>query len=178
MRRRLYLLTLPILQAALIFELATPFAHALRVEVAAGTAPAGWPAIVQLVAATAAIVGTAAALAFPALVLARHRRAGLVRFCGLPRGPVTLAFCGGASLAAGYALLALSPALPDEARVVAAFLARPVVVGGLALAAAGVLCAELLRRSTLASTFAAGAQPRGPGRIEVTHPPELATRAA
>ena len=51
------------------------------------------------------------------------------------------------------------------------------VAGGLAMAAAGVLCAELLRRSVAPGRESQpGARPAS-GRIEVTYPPELRTHA-
>jgi glycine/D-amino acid oxidase-like deaminating enzyme len=178
MRRRLYLVTLPILQLALIAKLAPPLALALSVEIAPGTAPAGWPALAQLVAAGAAIVGAALTLSFPGIVLARHRRGGLPRFLGLPRAGVTMAMSGAAAICAGSGTIAAYPLLPEEARIVATCLGPPVVAGGLALTTAGVLCAELLRRGIARGAAAAGAVPRRPGRIEVTHPPELRTRAA
>jgi len=53
--------------------------------------------------------------------------------------------------------------------------APPAITGGLALAIAGVLCAELLRRSV--AVRSARQTVRNRGRIEVTHPPELRTRA-
>jgi hypothetical protein len=52
-----------------------------------------------------------------------------------------------------------------------------VLNAGLALMAAGVLCAEVLRRGVGVPRRAL--VPRdGSQRIEVTHPPELATRLA
>jgi hypothetical protein len=56
--------------------------------------------------------------------------------------------------------------------------ARPVVNAGLALMAAGVLCAEVLRRSVGVPRIVILPRDTAPQRIEVTHPPELATRLA
>jgi hypothetical protein len=177
MRRYLYLSTLFILQLALIMELASPIAHALRADAAPGTAPSGWPAMLQLVATGAAVAGTSLALVFPGLALARHRRVGVRRFLGMPRWAVTLSLVGAAALVAGTVIAVLAPFAPPDWQITAALIARPFVAGGLALATAGVLCAELLRRN-LASAHAS--RPDGfhrPGRVEVTHPPELRTRS-
>ena len=178
MRRPLYLTTLLILQLALIVKLAPPLAHALRVDIAPGVAPGGWPATLQLVATAAAIVGTSLALVFPGVALARHRRGGVLRFYGLPRWAITLALSGAGALAAGFAALALVPALPAEMRMTGALVAGPIVAGGLALATAGVLCAELLRRGIAPARATADGEHRRSGRVEVTHPPELRTRVA
>jgi len=51
------------------------------------------------------------------------------------------------------------------------------VAGGLAMAAAGVLCAELLRRSVAPVPESQPGVGSGSGRIEVTYPPELRTHA-
>jgi hypothetical protein len=67
--------------------------------------------------------------------------------------------------------------LPDDMRMTAVLLARSGIAGGLAMAAAGVLCAELLRRSVAAGRSALPGSHSGHGRIEVTHPPELRTLA-
>ena len=143
-----------------------------------GLAPGGWPATLQLVATAAAIVGASLALVFPAVALVRHQRGGELRFLGLPRWAIALAVGGTAALSTGCMLHALVPLLPMDMRMTAVLLARPVVAGGLALATAGVLCAELLRRS-MASVRAAAERGRAhSGRVEVTHPPELRTRTA
>jgi hypothetical protein len=177
MHRRLYLATLVLLQIALIGCVSPPLAQALRFEIAPGLAPAGLPAMLQLVAMAATIVGTSVALAFPALALARHRRAGPLRFLGLPAWATVLASCGSAAMCAGFVLLLLVPTLPADARMTAVLIARSVAAGGLALAAAGVICAELLRRSVAQARDGARSRIKS-GRIEVTHPPELRTHVA
>lgn len=176
MRRRLYLFTLLVLQLALIVELTPPLAHALSVDAAPGMAPPGWPAILQLVATAAGVAGTSLALVFPGLALSRHRRGGVLRFFGLPRWAVTLALVGAAALAAGAGVLMLLPIAPVDVRMTAALVARSLVVGGLALTTAGVLCAELLRRNPASGNPSVAGSRGKPGRIEVTHPPELRTR--
>jgi hypothetical protein len=133
--------------------------------------------MLQLVATAATIVGASVALAFPIVALARHRRGGALRFLGLPEWATALASGGMAALAAGFVVLALVPMLPVDARMTAVLVGRPVVAGGIALATAGVLCAELLRRSVAARDTAERKHLKS-GRVEVTHPPELRTRVA
>jgi hypothetical protein len=176
MRRRLYLSALLILQLALIVELAPPLARAFSVDSAVGMAPAGWPAILQLVATGAAVAGTSLALIFPGVALSRHRRGGALRFLGLPRWAVTLTLIGVVALAAGALVLMLLPVAPIHTQLTAALIARPVVAGGLALTTAGVLCAELMRRNPAPATASTPMAHRRSGRVEVTHPPELRTR--
>ncbi len=93
--------------------------EALRIDAAPGLAPGGWPAMLQLVATAAAIVGTSLALVFPAFALARHRRGGALRFHGLPEWAVALALAGTATLAAGFIVQELVPMLPIDARMTA-----------------------------------------------------------
>lgn len=176
MRRQLYLFTLLVLQLALVVELASPLALALRVETAPGLAPAGWPAMLQLVATAVAVAGISLAIVFPGLALSRHRRAGVPRFLGMPRWAVSLALIGAGLLAAGAIVLASASIVQGELPMTLALIARPLLAGGLALAAAGVLCAELLRRGlTSVRGTVPAARPRL-GRIEVTHPTDLRTR--
>jgi hypothetical protein len=175
MDRRLYLTTLVVLQIALIVYVSPPLARALSLEMAPGLAPEGWPAMLQLVGTAAMIAGTSVAFAFPALALVQHRRSGSQRFLGLPAWATVVASSGTAAMCAAFAALALVPMLPVDARMTTVLVARPIAAGGLALAAAGVVCAELLRRSVAAGRETACN--RKAGRIEVTHPPELRTRA-
>jgi hypothetical protein len=176
MLRPIYLATLSVLQIVLIVELAPPLALAFRAHALAGLAPGGWPATLQLFAMGAGVAGAALTLVFPAMVLARHRRAGAMRFLGLPRWAIGLAIAGlGVLAAAAFALVAAST-LPAETRVALLLVARPAQTGGLALATAGVLCAELLRRSVPARGRKPVPQP-STGRIEVTYPPEHRTYA-
>ena len=107
----------------------------------------------------------------------RHRRAGSQRFLGLPGWAVTLALAGTLLLGAAALLLALAPTLPDDMGMSAVLLARSGIAGGLAMAAAGVLGAERLRRSVVAGRLGLTDGHRAHGRIEVTHPPELRTLA-
>ena len=177
MVRPLYLAALLTLQLALMAKLAPPLAQALRIDALSDLAPEGWPAMLQFVETSLAVAGAALALAFPGFALARHQRAGVLRFLGLPGWAVALALAGTSLLGAAALVLALAPMLAGEARSTAVLLARSGFAGGLALATAGVLCAEILRHSVAAArTAQPGAYP-APGRIEVTYPPELRTRA-
>ena len=178
MRRPLYMTALLILQLALVIKFTPPLAHALRIDAAPGLAPGGWPAMLQLVATAAAVAGASLALVFPGVALARHRRCGLLLFLGLPRWAISLALCGTAALVAGALLVAVVPTLPVELRMTAILIARPIVAGGLALATAGVLCAELLRRHSAPMRATDAGARAGSGRIEVTHPADLRTRIA
>ena len=173
--RSTYLATLSILQLALIVQLAPPLALALRTDALAGLAPEGWPALLQLFAMGLAVTGTALALVFPGVALARHKRAGAMRFLGLPSWAIALAIAGVVILGAATLALGLSPALPAEVRLSVLLVSRPALSGGLALATAGVLCGELLRRSV--PVRGAKHATRHMGRIEVTYPPELRTHA-
>lgn len=173
----LYQGTLVVLQLALGLELAPPLAQALRRGLALGALAdpvLGW---VQGAAAIAAIGGGALALSFPLLALLRHRQRGPLRFGGLPRWAVALAVTGGAAFALGALLHATVPLLAADARVASVLMARPLRFAGLASMAAGVLWAELLRRSVGVAGVAVAPRDGPAGRIEVTHPPELATHA-
>ena len=145
MRRPLYLTTLLLLQVALVVGLPGPLARAIGTHAALGQAPAGWPALSQLVAAAAAVAGATLVLATPGLALACHRREGTARFRGLPGWAVTLALGGTAVLATSTIALACVPALSIDAQMTLVLVVRPAIAGGMALAAAGVLGAEVLR---------------------------------
>ena len=174
MLRSVYVATLSILQLALVVKLAPPLAQALRADVLAGVAPEGWPAMLQLFATGLAVAGLALALVFPGIALARHKRAGSMRFLGLPRWAVALAIAGVAVLVVAALAVALASTLPAEIRLLVLLVSRPAFTGGLALAVAGVLCGELLRRSVPARGFKPTLRPVT-GRIEVTSPPDLRT---
>ena len=80
-------------------------------------------------------------------------------------------FASGAALNGVVALFS-----PNE-RMAAVLTARPILNAGLALMAAGILCAEVLRRG-VGVPRRVGVLRDASQRIEVTHPPELATRLA
>jgi hypothetical protein len=175
MRRSLYMTTLLILQLALVVKLAPPLAHGLGIDAAPGLAPGGWPAMLQLVATAVAVAGASVALVFPGIALACHRRCGLVHFLVQPRWAIAVALFGAAALVAGALVVTVVPTLPVDVRMTAALIARPVIACGLALATAGVLCAELLRGEP-APDHAEARERSGTARVEVTHPPDLRTR--
>jgi TRAP-type C4-dicarboxylate transport system permease small subunit len=112
MLRSLYLATLVALQMALVARVAPPVAEALRVDALAGLAPDGWLALLQLFATGLAVGGAALALVFPGIALARHRRAGAMRFLGLPRWAVGMSLCGIVLLGAAALGSTLAPTLP------------------------------------------------------------------
>jgi hypothetical protein len=177
MLRPLYLAALSVLQLALFAKFAPPLALALRTDISPGLAPDGWPAMLELVATGLAVSGAALALAFPGVALARHRRAGAHRFLGLPRWAIAVALAGASLLAAAALVATLAPILPAGVGRAAELVTRSVIAGGLAMATAGVLCAELLRRSVAAVGSSRPGDRRARGRIEVTYPPELRTTA-
>jgi hypothetical protein len=176
MIRRLYLATLLALQLVLLARVAPRLGVALHTDAALGALPGGLPALAQWLGTAGAIVGVALALVFPGVALLRHQQRGKLRFIGLPRWAVGLALAGGATLVAGVLLHASLSLLPADAKLAAALVARTAQNAGLALGAAGALCAELLRRSVapLRNTSVR----RHVERIEVTDPPDLRTRFA
>lgn len=177
MIRRLYQITLVALQVALLVHIVPPLAQALWRGVALGAFPDSPLALIQVGSAAAAIAGGALALVFPALALLRHRQRGHARFGGLPRWSVALALAGAVVFLLGVLLNSVVPLLAPSDRLAAVLTARPVLNAGLALMAAGVLCAEVLRRG-VGVAHAVGTYDGASARIEVTHPPELATRFA
>ena len=177
MMRRLYQITLVALQVALLVQIVPPLAQGLWRGVALGTFAGSPISLIQVGSAAAAIAGGALALAFPALALLRHRQRGRLRFGGLPRWSVALALTGAVVFLLGVLLNGVVPVLAPDDRMAAVLTARPILNAGLALMAAGVLCAEVLRRG-VAVPHAVATRDGASARIEVTHPPELATRWA
>jgi hypothetical protein len=177
MIRRLYQVTLISLQIALLVQIVPPLAQGLWRSVALGAFADSPLALIQIGSAAAAIAGGALALAFPALALLRHRQRGQLRFDGLPRWSVTLALMGALIFLLGALLNGVVPLLAPNDRMTVVLTARPVLNAGLALMAGGVLCAELLRRGVGVPHMAV-TRVDACSRIEVTQPPELATRFA
>jgi len=178
MLRRIYLGTLIALQLALAIDVVPALAQMLRTHVGMAGLHTGTPAIVQLGTTSLAAVGLAVALAFPAIALLRHHQRGDVRFRGLPRWAIALALAGAAVLAAAIAMSLAGSVGPLDARAAIALIVRPAVTAGIALMAAGALCAELLRRSIAPERKSAMPRRLPAARIEVIDPPELRTRAA
>ena len=177
MMRRLYQVTLVALQVALFTQIAPPLAQALWRGVALGAFSSGSLAVLQVASAAAAVGGGALALAFPAFAFLRHLQRGRLRFGGMPRWSVALALAGAVVFLLGALLNGVIPLLGPNERMAAVLTARPVLNAGLALMAAGVLCGEVLRRG-VALPQTAIMRDAASSRIEVTHPPELATRFA
>jgi hypothetical protein len=90
---------------------------------------------------------------------------------------VALALTGAIVFLLGVLLNGVVPLLAPDDRMAAVLTARPILNAGLALMAAGVLCAEVLRRG-VGVPHVVTTRDGGSARIEVTHPPELATRFA
>lgn len=175
MIRFLYQATLVALQVALLVQIAPPFAQALALDAAFGAFPDDWPAVARVASVATALVAGALALAFPGIALLRHRRRGTLRFGGLPRWAVALSLAGGGVITLGLALDGIVPLLAPDVRLAAVLAARPALDAGLALMAAGVLWAELLRRSVGVPSIVMVTRPAGASRIEVLHPRDLST---
>ncbi|MEP7181030.1 MAG: hypothetical protein ABI886_02440 [Betaproteobacteria bacterium] len=178
MLRYSYLASLVALQIALAVEAAPPLARMLRTFASAAAAHGGLASIVQLGTTGLAAIGLAVTLIFPAVALLRHRQRGNARFRGVPRWAVAVMLAGAALLVAAVAVKVARPLMPVDLRNVAALVARPALMAGIALMAAGALCAELLRRSVAPRPRPDVAPHASLPRIEVIHPPELSTRAA
>jgi hypothetical protein len=177
MLRRLYLATLLTLQFALLVRVAPSLGSALRADAALGVLPDGWLTAVQFASAAGAVIGGALALTFPGLALLRHRQRGECRFRGMPRWAIGLALTGGSVFAAALLIGELLPLLARGTPMAVLLLARSAINAGLALMAAGVLCAELLRRSVGQPFAVPGIRRSLADLIEVKHPRDLATRA-
>ncbi len=178
MLRRIYLATLIALQLALAIEAVPPLARMLRAHVGTSGLHPGASALVQLGTTSVAAAGLAVALTFPAIALLRHHQRGEARFQGLPRWAIALALTGVAILTAAIAMKLTRPLAPVEARTAISLIARPALTAGVALMAAGALCAELLRRSVAPRRQPACSRRLASARVEVIDPPELRTRAA
>ena len=178
MLHRLYQCTLVALQLALLALLAPPLAQALQRGLSVSTFAGSTLGALQIGAALLAIGAGAVALVFPLLALLRHRQRGRARFGGLPRWAVALALAGALVFAVGACLRGIVPLVDADSAMVMLLTARPLLNAGLAAMAAGVLCAELLRRSVGMPRVIMIPGNATPERIEVTHPPELATHVA
>ncbi len=177
MFRKLYLATLLALQFGLLLRVGPALGDALGRDAALGAIPGGWFAVLHYASAAGAVFGAAVALTFPALALLRHRQRGDPRFRGMPRWAVGMALTGGGVLATALFVGSALPGLAPDARWTAILVERPALDAGLALMAAGTLCAELLRRSVGLQFAAPGPRRTLADLIEVTHPRDLSTRA-
>jgi len=171
-----YLAALVLLQAALLIDVAPRLAAALvpRAHLALGPA---WLTVAQAVAYALALAGSAIALAFPAIAFARHAQRGRMRFLGLPRYGIWLAIAGASAFAAAQTLAWVAHAGLAIADAAVAGIAPSLASGGIALMAAGVLTAEVLRRGIAPVRVPIAPWHCRPVRLEVIDPRELATRA-
>lgn len=177
MLRPAYLLTLVSLQIAFAIAAVPPLTRMLSAQVSAAAIHGTVPAIAQLASCSLAALGLAIVLNFPAIALLRHLQRGVVRFRGIPNWAVAVALGGAMILITAIAAGAVRPLLPVDARAIATLIERPAFTAGVALMAAGALCAELLRRSVGPPRVSAAPLRFLPSRIEVTHPRDLRTRA-
>jgi hypothetical protein len=163
MFRRLYLASLVLLQFVLIERVAPAVLAAFGgVMPPASAVPDGWLAFVELAGTALALGGTALALVAPSLALLRHRQRGGRRFSGVPRWGAAVTVAGAALFVAAAAPWWLARLLPVEWRVDMLLATDPCAGAGVALMAAGALCAELLRRG--AHPVAAGPDAVSPQR--------------
>ena len=146
MTRRLYLASLLLLQLLLIVEVAPGWGRSLATGTVTVSVHDGWTAVVPLAGAGIALAGSAIALAAPSIALLRHHQRGARRFDGIPRWAARLTIGGAVLYVAASAPWWLARALPVESRVDTLLACAPCITAGVALMAAGALCAEVLRR--------------------------------
>jgi hypothetical protein len=144
MTRHLYLGTLGLLQAAMMWQVLPAIIGTLQRQVPLGTASDFLTSSVQLGTALVCIVASAVVLAFPTIALLRHCEHGPYRFVLLPPWAVSTAIGG-----AGVFLAALLPRILGDAGIAdpARATAMPLVLAGFSVMHAGALAAELLRRN-------------------------------
>lgn len=172
MMRGCYLTALCVLQVMLAWQLVPIVALVLMRHVPLGHAADGWPAVMEVASAALCVIGSGLSLSYPCIVLMRHLQRGAERFAGVPRWAVALMFCGGALLGMHFAVRLAGPWLPVvDGRPLATMV--PLAAPGVALMSAGVLLAELLRRSrptrtrVLSSIMPTVRMRRLPGRLRV-----------
>ena len=176
MDRLLYLLSLLILQAALIGDVTPGVAEFIRATAALNRSPDPAATLLRLAVASAAVLGAAPVLGAPVLMLLRHHQRGGLRFLGLPRWGCRLAIGGAAVyLAIRVAeLLPLAIAIPTGlaglAGEFASGTARSAVI---ALMCGSTLAAELLRRSVAPPRQLSEVMPIRYVQVEVVHPDAL-----
>jgi hypothetical protein len=105
-----------------------------------GRAPDGLPAVLEVASAAVCVLGAGLTLSYPSIVIMRHVQRGAERFSGLPPWALVVTFTGGMLLGMHGMLHAFGLAHTSSI---------PFTLGapGVALMSAGVLFAELLRRS-------------------------------
>jgi hypothetical protein len=177
MLRRAYLLSLLVLQFALVTEVVPALAEALRLRAAIAQAAGSDDAILRLAVAVLGTIGGGIALVAPLFALLRHRQRGPLRFLGLPRWAV-IGQVAGATLFVGCTLAAAWLSDLDHPLVDALVaLERPLALAATTLMGGGALAAELLRRSVAPPRLLRDLMPARSRRIEVVHPDDLRTSA-
>ncbi len=144
MTRNLYLGTLALLQAAMMWQVLPAIVGVLQRNVPLGTATDFWTSTIQLGAALTCILASAVVLAFPTIALLRHFEHGASRFMLLPPWACNTAIAGAAVFVAALLPRLLGDAgSTDAARATA----MPLALTGFSVMHAGALAAELLRRN-------------------------------
>ncbi|MBK7793456.1 MAG: hypothetical protein IPJ62_13650 [Betaproteobacteria bacterium] len=177
MLRLTYLLSLSLLQVALVVDVAPILAEALRLRSAVLQAPDAETALLRFAIAGVGMIGGSFALTAPLFALLRHHQRGALRFLGLPAWAVAVTIAGAAAFLLAIALAAWLPevdlpwvdALQDPE--------PPIALAAIALMAGGALAAELLRRSVAPPRRLRELMPARSGRVEVVHPDDLRTHA-
>jgi hypothetical protein len=142
--RNLYLGTLALLQAAMMWQVLPAVVGLLQRQIPLGGAADFWTSTIQLGAALTCIVASAVVLAFPTIALLRHFEHGPHRFVLLPPWACNTAITGAAMLVAALLPRMLGdPGGTDAARSTA----MPLALTGFSVMHAGALAAELLRRN-------------------------------
>lgn len=177
MLRLTYLVSLLVLQLALILDVVPVLAELLRLRAAIAQAPDNDAALMRFAIVGIGMIGGSFALAAPLFALLRHRQRGPLRFLGLARWAVAPVIAG----AAVFSLcLAVAAWLPDvDLPWVDALLEleRPITLAAIALMSGGLLAGELLRRSVAAPRLLRELMPARSRRTEVVHPDDLRTHA-
>lgn len=139
--RLAYLASLCLLQVMSVAHGVPLVAHHLQTALPLGTSVGPGP-FLAVGYAVASVVGATLALGYPALALMRHVQRGEQRYRGLPRWCVVVTIAGAAMLGAAELLRHV-----EAPSALGALGLQGLRVSGAALAVAGSLCGELLRRS-------------------------------
>jgi hypothetical protein len=177
MLRLAYLVSLLVLQLALVTDIVPLLGESLRLRAAIAQAPDADAALLRFAIAGVGMIGASFVLATPLFALLRHRQRGPLRFAGLPGWAVMLAITGAGAYGAGTTLAALLSEFDLPWFDVLLSHERPIALAAIALMAGGALAAETLRRSVAPPRLLRDLMPRSSGRVEVVHPADLRTHA-
>lgn len=147
MLRTTYLVSLLVLEFALVAEVVPVLAEALRWRAAIAQSGDGGEATLRLAVALLGAAGAGLALAAPLFALLRHRQRGGLRFAGLPRWAVVPVVVGAATFAACTLAEPWIADVDHRHAEAAAELLPPLILAATTLMTGGALAAELLRRS-------------------------------